>query len=539
MTKKKMRKLIVTGMLIFFVAGMLLNYLVAFWLEGEKFSDNVLSFLDSQYIMQMDEQFDDEMLSKNPYQSYEEHPEYFKMLYLHFYSSRMQNLDYPYSLAIVDRQGNFSFASDNFIYVRDDNFDDLYVDIEPYLTDELRKDMKKFLRKESNKYMQGIEKLSLYFDGEKYIPVKMTMRLRTDEETREFVFTDYEPTLVLTRDETIYMLSCFNELNYKFYQRAYLDSLKERNRNHYEMNKDNLNFDYGGGHSYSVNRFDGSMGVRAGEGYEVFYCFANNNAITTLLSEDFHTLTLYLAFLFAVAGIVFYIMSMKVIDKSERLEQAKRTFISAASHELKTPLSVIQNQCECIMENVAPEKDEAYVRSIYDEALRMNSIVTSLIGYNKISQLTQIKKESCNLSELLRQEVKAYGAFAESNGVCIEENIADDIYVDCDAQLMKMAIDNYLSNAVKYAVGDKMVEVNLFRSKDAFTLAVINPAEKESARLADEAWDEFSRGDKARQRQGASIGMGLAICKKIFELHSFSGYCKYAEGKISFVITGK
>ena len=231
-------------------------------------------------------------------------------------------------------------------------------------------------------------------------------------------------------------------------------------------------------------------------------------------------------------------MCMKVITKSEKLDEAKSTFISGASHELKTPLAVIQNQCECIMENVAPEKNEEYVKSIYDEALRMNGIVTSLLNYNKISQMTAVEKERCNLSELLREEVKSYGRFAENSGVTIVENIADNIYTDCNVQLMKTAIDNYLSNAVKYSVGDKTVQVNLFDKNGSFTLAVINDANESNVKNAQESWDEFSRGDKARSRQGQSIGMGLPICKKIFELHGFGGYCKYGEGRVSFVITG-
>ena len=220
---------------------------------------------------------------------------------------------------------------------------------------------------------------------------------------------------------------------------------------------------------------------------------------------------------------------MRVVKKNEKLEEAKSTFISAASHELKTPLAVIQNQCECIMENVAPEKNSEYINSIYDEALRMNGIVSSLLSYNKISQMTHIEKEKCNLSELLREEVKTYRKFAQSSG---------EIYINCNPQLMKMAIDNYLSNAVKYSVGDKRIEVNLIKNKSSFTLAVINPADKESVDTAKDAWNEFSRADKARQRKGESIGMGLAICKKIFELHSFKSYCKYSSGKVSFVITG-
>jgi two-component system sensor histidine kinase VicK len=190
------------------------------------------------------------------------------------------------------------------------------------------------------------------------------------------------------------------------------------------------------------------------------------------------------------------------------------------------------------MENIAPEKNEEYVKSIYDEALRMNGIVTSLLSFSRLTQMTAIEKESCNLSELLRDEVKSYSTFAENSGVTFEENIADNIFTDCNAQLMKMAIDNYLSNAVKYSVGDKTVQVNLFERNGSFTLAVINAADETDVKNAQESWDEFSRGDKARSRQGRSIGMGLPICKKIFELHGFKGYCKYGEGRVSFVITG-
>ena len=530
MTRKKMRKLIIVGVLIFFVASSLLVFMMAR-------SDQDKTFREQAQIGSL-MSFDNGFESCNR-ELYEKSPEQFKLLYLHGLSRQRQNAMYAYSMAIADREGNLTFASDNFVYIRyRGTYKDIYVDFEPYLTAELRKEMGKYLRKESNKYMQNIEELSVYFDGEKYIPIKMKIRIHGDDIGREYVFTDYKPTEVILKEDTIYFLACFNELCYPIYDRIYINYLKEDIKNFYEWNKDNLNFGYGGGSSLSTGRYSLMQGTEIGDGYEVFISCAYNTYVTTLLSKNFQFMLVYLAFLFAIAGIIFYIMCMKVIDKNQKLDEAKSTFISAASHELKTPLAVIQNQCECIMENVAPEKNSEYINSIYDEALRMNSIVSSLLSYNKISQMTKIEKEMCNLSELLREEVKTYRKFAQSSGVTIEENIAGEIYINCNPQLMKMAIDNYLSNAVKYSVGDKRVEVNLIKNKSSFTLAVINPADKESVDTAKDAWDEFSRADKARQRKGESIGMGLAICKKIFELHSFKGYCKYSSGKVSFVITG-
>ena len=188
-----------------------------------------------------------------------------------------------------------------------------------------------------------------------------------------------------------------------------------------------------------------------------------------------------------------------------------------------------------IEENIIHEKVKEIKKQL---RLAMNGIVSSLLSYNKLQQLTEIKKEECNLSELVREETEYYRSFAEKSGVTIKENITDDVYAQCNPQLIKMAIDNYLSNAIKHSTGDKIVEINLRKHLGVFTIEVINPADENNVKIANKAWDEFSRGDNSRQRQGESIGMGLAICKKIFELHKFSGYCKYNDGKVSFFLSG-
>lgn len=533
MTKKKMRRLIISGVLIFFLAASLMNCFFTWSEEEDRFRDDVTFCISGERMKVAAESFE-----KNNSELYKESPEKFKEYFLYEFCKQSRYLAYPYAVAIADREGNLTYASNNFVHIECSDFSCVYVDVEPYLTDGLRKEIRKYLNSESNWRMQYVDEISVYYNGEEYIPVKIKLSLHDDEEGQEFTLTDYEPTAVYSEENTWLITPCFMEITSPLRHRIFYNTLKKQVYEHFERNKDNFRATYGAGYSATTASVIGSTGAEIGDGYEVYFAFAYNPLTDVLLSQTLYGLTLYLAILFAIAGIIFYIMCMKVINKSERLDKAKSTFISAASHELKTPIAVIQNQCECIMEKVAPEKDGDYVKSIYDEALRMDSIVTSLLSYNKISQLTEINKESCNLSALLRQEVGQYRSFAEASGVIIEENITDGIFADCNAQLMKMAIDNYLSNAVKYSVGDKRVQVNLIKNKNSFTLAVINSADEESVDIAKQVWEEFSRADKARQRDGSSIGMGLAICKKIFELHSFSGYCKYNDGKVSFVITG-
>ena len=451
------------------------------------------------------------------------------MLYLHQYNR-------PFTLAVQDREGNITYLSDNFIYWGSWK-DPIYVSLDEYLDDGIRGELKDVRKK---KYKALIDDLKLYNDGEKYIPVEVVFRGQGNlykDYTKTINFTDYEWNTVIVNNPVMAAVHFF-EIETKFYNRPYYPKLRQAIDEEYARLKDEIDKYFGT--EFGAPGFGGTSGdwvgtfdLAFGDGYRVYFAFRYNPYLVTFFSSEYRDLIITMAFLFAFAGIIFYIMCMKVINKGERLDEARNTFISGASHELKTPLAVIQNQCECIMENIAPEKNEEYIKSIYDEALRMNGIVSSLLSYSRISQLTAVKKERCNLSELLREELANYSKFAENHGVTVEENIADDIYVDCNAQLMKMAFGNYISNAIRYAVGDKKVKVGLARTT-VITVEVVNPAEKESADIARHAWDEFSRGDSARSRQGASIGMGLPICKKIFELHGFRGYSHYKDGVMTF-----
>ena len=535
MNKKKLKKIIIFGVLMFYVLSCSVLLLFSEDNQEDEFRSQLSNLIGSNYVESMARHFEDiETDSK-------EKSDKVAYLFMHYYAdsiwSYLYSYNRPFSLAIQDREGNITYLHDNYFYWPLDSEGDICVGIDEYLTDEVRKQLKDAKK---DRYNAIIEELSLYFDGEKYIPVEAVFRAQDNlyEDKRMSVkFTDYEPDKIIENNPYAMGTRLF-ELETKFYNRPYYPKLRQAIDEEYARLKDEIDKYFGTrfgapGFGGSSGDWVGTFDLAIGDGYRVYFAFIYNSYLVTFFSEEYMSLIITLAFLFAVAGLIFYMMCMKVINKGERLDEARNTFISGASHELKTPLAVIQNQCECIMENIAPEKNDEYIKSIYDEALRMNGIVSSLLSYSRISQLTGIKKERCNISELLREEVRNYSKFAESNGVTIEEQIADGIYADCNAQLMRIAFGNYISNAVKYSVGDKKVKVALGR-KANLIMEIRNPADKDSADIVREAWEEFSRGDIARGRKDMSIGMGLPICKKIFELHGFNGYSYYKDGMMIF-----
>ena len=246
---------------------------------------------------------------------------------------------------------------------------------------------------------------------------------------------------------------------------------------------------------------------------------------TVLHTVDFINVMTYQTVLFAVFYVASIILLLIHFKRSKKLEESKIAFTSAAAHELKTPLAVIENQCECIMENIAPEKNEEYVKSIYSESLRMNKLVATLLQYNRLASAESIKKEKCDLAEIVKAEIEKYRPLIESKNILLETNVMNSIEVNCNKELIALVVDNYLSNAVKHT--DKRISITL----NGNTFAVFNEGKNIDPKLKKNLWDIFYRDDEARNSEDHSTGMGLAICKQILEHHRYAyGFVNKSDG---------
>ena len=253
-----------------------------------------------------------------------------------------------------------------------------------------------------------------------------------------------------------------------------------------------------------------------------------NVEMSTLISYEFRLSMFFQALYYFLLCLIANISLIVYFKKAKRLEDAKIAFTSAAAHELKTPLAVIENQCECIMENVAPEKNEEYVQSIYSESLRMNKLVATLLQYNRLASAESIQKEKCDLTEIVKAETEKYKPLIDAKNILLEENVPDhSVEISCNKELLALVINNYLSNAIKHTAENGKITVSL----SADTFALYNEGKNIKPELAKTLWDIFYRDDEARNSEDKSTGMGLAICKKILKHHKFKyGFINKSDG---------
>lgn len=274
-----------------------------------------------------------------------------------------------------------------------------------------------------------------------------------------------------------------------------------------------------------------------GESYYVVLATGYNAFLRIIDDNHFVQQTLLLSlFIQIISGFLEYIFTENY-DKNKRLEENKSAFASAVAHELKTPVAIIQNQCECILENVAPEKNELYIKSIYEETKKMNELVTNLLQFNRLSQTDKVALEECDFKNLVSEEINKYGKSFEINEKNVTFELEDVPLIKCNRQLMSLVVDNILSNAVKHSDKGGEIKIDLKRVGDnRIMLTIFNTGSHiEESKLKD-IWSVMYKGDESRTDRSSSGGMGLAISAKILDLHNAYYSCKNNPDGVSFYI---
>ncbi len=225
------------------------------------------------------------------------------------------------------------------------------------------------------------------------------------------------------------------------------------------------------------------------------------------------------------------------IREKEKIDAMRREFIVNASHELKTPIALIQGYAEGLRLGVADNAEDRayYCETIADEAGRMNTLVMQLLNLSKLElgrehtefselELFDLCETAIRKTEVLwnekRQAIELSGAHAR---------------VVSDENLLSQVIMNYLSNAIRYAPEEGRICLYAAKEPDgAVTFTVWNEGEGLEEEELQKIWEKFYRTDKARSRESGGTGIGLSIVKAIAEtLHAFCG-AENRDGGIAF-----
>jgi len=224
----------------------------------------------------------------------------------------------------------------------------------------------------------------------------------------------------------------------------------------------------------------------------------------------------------------------KDIAQKEEIEKMRSEFLGNVSHELKTPIALIQGYAEGLKEGVneEPESREFYCDVIMDEAMKMNRMVKNLLTLNQLEfgesdlqitrfDLTKLVQGVLQSCEILIQNAQAKVDFVQDGTV----------YVWSDEFKTEQVLRNYLTNAIHHVDGERRIEIRIQQMERVVRVSVYNSGKRISEEDIQNIWDKFYKADKAHTREYGGNGIGLSIVRAIMEsLHQQYGVENHENG---------
>jgi signal transduction histidine kinase len=198
-------------------------------------------------------------------------------------------------------------------------------------------------------------------------------------------------------------------------------------------------------------------------------------------------------------------------------------FSTTASHELKTPLTILRGEIELAL-RVAKSADEykQILQSNYEEALRLTNIVDKLFFLSKLDHsLLELKKEQININALIQPVVNQMQEIANKKNISVSSDVNNNFNLLVDIDLMRGAITNLVANAIKYADENTVVKIsaNVDISNRA-NISVNNKGRVIPKEIHEKIFERFFRSEASRSREPGGIGLGLSIAKSIVQFHN-------------------
>ena len=208
------------------------------------------------------------------------------------------------------------------------------------------------------------------------------------------------------------------------------------------------------------------------------------------------------------------------IARKEEIDEMRKEFISNVSHELKTPIALIQGYAEGLKEGISDDEESRnfYCEVIMDEASKMNIMVKKLLTLNQL----EFGNESANMerfdiTELVRNYIKSASMLAKQKEVTVKFADYPPIFVWGDEFKIEEVLQNYYSNALNHIDGERIIEIKIAKHDNHVRVSVFNTGEPIPEDSIGHIWEKFYKVDKARTREYGGSGVGLSIVKAIME----------------------
>lgn len=228
------------------------------------------------------------------------------------------------------------------------------------------------------------------------------------------------------------------------------------------------------------------------------------------------------------------------IEEKIRIDETRKDFIANVSHELKTPIALIQGYAEGLTEGMAedPESRDYYCDVIMDEANKMNKMVKQLLNLTALEFGNDMPvMEQFDLVTLIQGVLSSSGILFQQKDATVIFKPAGPVRVWADEFKIEEVIINYLNNALNHLEGEKRIEIRVEQLEGEVRVTVFNTGQHIPEEDLDNLWTKFYKVDKARTREYGGSGIGLSIVKAIMDSHNKACGVENVDGGVRFWFT--
>ncbi|GIP03328.1 two-component sensor histidine kinase [Paenibacillus lautus] len=207
------------------------------------------------------------------------------------------------------------------------------------------------------------------------------------------------------------------------------------------------------------------------------------------------------------------------IEKEKQLENTRKEFISGVSHELKTPLSVIQSCLAIMKDGVASHKRDYYFKAMEDEVKRMDLLIVDMLELAKYESGTYtMDMDSFYIDAVIERVCAKLAADIEAKQLHFDMSLKP-VEVFANERRIEQVVVNFLGNAIRYTPEQESILVSMLQDGDTVKVCIENKGASIPGEQLEKIWDRFYRGEPSRKRSTGGTGLGLAISKKILDMH--------------------
>ena len=227
----------------------------------------------------------------------------------------------------------------------------------------------------------------------------------------------------------------------------------------------------------------------------------------------------------------------KDVEEKSKLNEMRSQFISDVSHELKTPIALIQGYAEGLVDGILTDEENKkyYCEVILDEANKMSNLTKDLLDLSRLEYgKNELRLECFDITELILSTLKKNELLLHEKNVKCEFNCEKHLKVFADINRIEQVLTNYLSNALKHVCNENIIRCSQVEKNNKIQISIYNSGNQISEEDLARIWTRFYKVDSSRNRSIGGTGLGLSLVKAIMNQHNNNFGVKNTDGGVEF-----